>query len=57
MSKHKSKSNIKLTYTFNSLYGRYSKLVATFIAVASGSFSLGIYYEKVQKDKEIEQLL
>lgn len=56
MSKHKSKRNIKLTDTFNSLHGRYSKLVATLLAVASGSFSLGMYYEKVQKDKELTKL-
>lgn len=56
MSKHKSKRNIKLIDTFNFLHGRYSKLVATFLAVASGSFSLGMYYEKVQNNKELTEL-
>lgn len=41
---------------FHNWRRRYSKLVTAFFAVASGSFSIGIYYEKVQKDKEITEL-
>ena len=56
MSKHKKKRIFKLADSFHSFYRRYSKLIFTFVSIVSCSFSLGIYYEKVQKDKEIMEL-
>lgn len=56
MSRHKKKRIFKFADTFLYLHRRYSRLVVTLTAVASGSFSLGMYYEKVQKDKEITEL-
>ncbi len=56
MSRHKKKRISNYIDTFHYWYGRYSKLLITLGTVASGSFSLGMYYEKVQKDKEITEL-
>ena len=56
MSRYKRKINFKFINTFNDLYRKYKKIFVAFCTCASGSFSLGIYYEIVQKDKEIMEL-